>query len=123
MKWKLKPVQTWSAAESYAEVEWSDLGTCALEKTVQFIRVTGTATAEQAPDVIKAISNLRKVSDAFVLTNAVKIDGVSDMAELQVSMEEVKSFDVLAYLLDQLEEKQVAVVKELLEGEQIREAA
>jgi len=123
MKFTLTPVQTWDAAEGFAEIPWDELASTICADGVKFIRVVGEATAEQAPDVIKAIAGYRKVSEALVITNAVKIEGVSDMEELNVSMEDVKNFDVLAYLLENLDEDQAAVVKELLGAEDERKAA
>jgi predicted phosphohydrolase len=121
----LTPVTTWCAADSFAEVPWDDISSWLFSESIEFIRVVGAATAEQAPEVIKAIANLRKTSTALVVTNAVKIEGVSDMDELQVSMEDIKSFDVLAYLMENLDAEQGAVVKGLLAGGEasMREAA
>lgn len=104
-------VQTWAAAGNYVEVDWQDVG----EVDAQFIRVVGDAKAEQAADVIKAVSWLRQNNDAFVVSSAVKVDGAeafSDMAE--IGAEGVKSFDVLSAIYSELTEEEVECVKGLL---------
>jgi len=111
-RWNIEPVHTWAAADDFAEVEWGDLATFAY--TARFIRVIGKATAEQAPAVIEAIAKFRQASDAFVVSNAAQIEGVAEMADLPSSMEQLKAFDVLGYLYEQLDPEQAEVVKKLL---------
>lgn len=109
-------LQVWSAAENYAEVDWQELDNA---PALAFLRVVGKATAAQAADVVDRIANLRRNSDAFLIGNAVQVEGVAGMDELAgASFESVKSFDVLGSLLDQLDEREATVVKELM-----REAA
>jgi hypothetical protein len=108
------PICTWDANEYYQEVPWDEMLSTGVDQDPHFVRVCGRATSEQAPDVINAIAKYRQHSQAFVVSNAVKIEGVADMQELTVNMEQVRSFDVVSYLLDQLEPEQAAVVKELL---------
>lgn len=118
--WDIEQIETWSAAGSFREVDWDTLD----EPTgVQFIRVTGTATAEQGADVVQAIARFRGKSDAFVVSNAVKIEGITDMADLPSSFEAAKAFDVMGYLLEQLSEEQASVVKKLLAERPMMEAA
>ena len=63
-------------------------------------------------------------SQAFVVTNAVKIEGSAELSELPQSMESAKTFDVLAYLYENLSAEEAAVVRELLSvAEPMREAA
>lgn len=107
-------INTWSGWVEYADVAWDALGETAIVPGVKFVRISGQATSEQAGEVVKAIAAYRKTSDAFVVTNAVKVDGVTDMEALPQSMEEIKGFDVLGYLYENLEEPQVAAVKALL---------
>jgi metallophosphoesterase superfamily enzyme len=112
---RLTQVLTWSSVQEdggYAEVDWRDLaGTYP-----NFVRVAGDATAAQAADVINAIATFRQRSEAFVVTNAVRVDGVVALDELPQQFEAVKAFDVLAFIRGQLDERQVAVVEKLLEG-------
>jgi hypothetical protein len=58
---------------------------------------------------------LRQRSDAFVITNAVKIEGHSMSEEMaETSIESIKSFDILASILAELNEQEQEVVKGLL---------
>ena len=109
---RLSKIQTWSAAHNYDEVTW-DIGKIATK--AKFIRVVGTAKAEQASDVIARVSKLRSQSDAFIVSNAVEIEGVQDISEVMSSVEATKQFDVLKFLLEQLEPEQATVVKRLME--------
>jgi DNA repair exonuclease SbcCD nuclease subunit len=100
--------ETWQSAGAYLEVYWNSLED--LPANLQFIRVTGEATALQAADVIKSISKLRQKHSAFVITNAVRIEG----QEPVTTTETIKSFDVLAAIFENLNEEQQKCVKELL---------
>lgn len=104
-------VQTWDALGSFTKMDWRNL-----EPTVhQFIRVEGTATADEAQAVINAIATYRNQSKAFVITNAVKVEGSPDFDNLaEMSFDTVKSFDVLQSLLAELNEDEAKLVKELL---------
>lgn len=105
-------IETWDAAVCYAEVDWRELD----EGEHDFIRVTGSATSAEAEDVIDAIAKYRQGSDAFVITNAVKIEGMADVEGMAgFSLETVKSFDVMAALLAQLEPEEAAVIQEVMQ--------
>lgn len=106
-------IETWQQAGNFAEVDWRDLGSFIWEH--KFVRVTGSADAEEAAEVIKAIANFRKVSSAFVVTNAVKIAQLVDVDGLEVSAEDVRNVDVISMLLESLTEEQAAVVRQLME--------
>jgi hypothetical protein len=119
----LTQVETWSADADFAQVDWRELAM--FDGAQRFIRVVGEASAEEAPQVIDAISTFRKGSSAFVVTNAVAVAGVREMDDLPATVENIKAFDVLGFLFEQLEPAQVEVVKKLLADapEQLREAA
>lgn len=105
-------VPTWDHLGNYIETNWRDLGDL---DGYQFIRVTGEATALEAADVIKTVSKLRQRSEAFVITNAVKIEGHAMSEEMtEASIESIKSFDILASILAELDEREQEVVKGLL---------
>lgn len=110
----LTEIETWAAAGSFHEIDWRTLNGEILAVEPQFIRVTGEASAAEAASVISAVSRLRQKSTAFVVTNAVKIEGIEDMAEIEVAASEMRALDVLAFLYEQLEPEQVRVLKELL---------
>lgn len=104
-------VQTWKALERYVEVDWREPNVDGAD----FIRVVGDATALEAADVIKAVSRMRQTSDAFVISQSVKIEGqemISDMADQ--SSEDIRAFDVLSAIFAELSGDEITVVKELL---------
>lgn len=104
-------VQTWAAAGYFTKADWRNLE----DTPHQFIRVEGTASAGEAQDVINTIAAFRNASKAFVITNAVKVEGSPDFDNLtESSFEAVKSFDVLAALLDELSPQEATLVKDLL---------
>jgi len=97
--------QVWSADSpaGLARVDWRRLDT--YDDLQAFVRVEGTATAEEATNAISAISRFRSRSAAFVVTNAVTIDGVStDEEAIRASLSEAKGFDVIEALLGLLDE-------------------
>lgn len=106
-------IETWKQDGNFVEVDWRDLGNFTGEH--KFIRVTGKADAEEAADVIKAIATFRKGSQAFVVTNAVKIAQLVDVDGLEVTAEDVRNVDVVSMLLESLTEEQAAVVRQLME--------
>ena len=110
-------IPTWSRTDKvggYAEIDWECLGK-EVDITQGFVRVTGSATAAQSADVIKAISKYRQASNHFVITNAVRIDGLQDMESLAESVEDIRSVNVIDLLLAELSEEQQVVVRKLLE--------
>lgn len=112
---ELRPV--WEAAGSFAKVDWRDLGSA--PAGAQFIRVEGDASAVEASSVVSAISKLRNTHNAFVITNAVKIEGRSLESSLETKgQESVQNFSIMDALKRRLSEAQWAVVTELLEGEE-----
>lgn len=103
-------VGTWTAEGSFSEQDWRDLK----DDGSQFIRVVGEAAANEAADVVSAVSRFRSKSKALVITNAVQVAGVEDAAQIQVSLEEIKAFNVLTALLECLEPAEQEVIKSLL---------
>lgn len=108
-------IQTWGPGYEggYTEIDWRDLdqadtGTCG------FVRITGEATFEEAGEVVAAVARLRQQSEAFVITNAVKIGGAGDDLELAENAEVAQKLDVVNLLLSVLDEKEAARVKEVL---------
>lgn len=101
----------WEAARDFAEQDWRNL-----ENGPRFVRVVGEASAQQASDVVAAIARFRAATDAFVVTNAVQIAGLSDGDQLSSSLEQITSFSVLEALLEILTPAEGATVKKLLEG-------
>ena len=104
--------KSWSAHESYTEVDWKDLK---IPDHYKFIRVIGEASAAESAEVIKAVSKLRQSHSAYVITNAVKIEGCDLSNELAGSIEDIKVFDVVGAIMSELTEQEQNVVKGLLQ--------
>lgn len=103
-------VCTWDANGSYIEANWRDLTNI---DGYNFIRVVGNATALEAAAVIKSVSQLRQRSDAYVITNSVKVEG-QDMTMNTESIESIKAFDVMGAIYAELNEREIETVKELM---------
>lgn len=106
-------VPSWYAKDTFAQVDWQELASFSGKH--RFIRVSGEAQPEQAADVVNAISKFRNKSDAFVVTNAVKVMTADGQMEFAESAEQVKAFDVLSALLEMLTDEEVAVVQSVME--------
>lgn len=117
----IEKIETWSADQEpdgwFAEVDWRELRNTT-ETGRGFIRVTGTATAIEAADVIKEISWFRQRSQSYVITHAVKIEKPEGMEDLPDSLEDIKAVDVMELLYGMLEPEQVAALKKLRGGGQ-----
>ena len=113
---KLSFIQTWSRDDKvgyFREVDWREVAGFIHEPS-GFIRVCGTATGEEAADVVKAVSTLRQKSAAFVVTNAVQVAVAAGLEDIATSVEDVRSVNVIDLLLETLNPDQQRAVKELL---------
>ena len=108
--YETKQIETWSAERSYKEVDWRHLVEL---DGFEFIRVAGEASAQEAAEVIKALSSLRQRSSAYVITNAVKIEGQTSF-NAEEGLEEVRGFDVMAAIYEHLTPEETETVKGLL---------
>lgn len=107
-------VQTWSCNDEvggFTEVDWQDLQGC---KANGFVRVKGEANAAQAAEVIKSISRFRQASPAFVITNAVKVEGSGTDESFAESVEDIRAVNVIEMLIETLGAEQAACVRKLL---------
>jgi DNA repair exonuclease SbcCD nuclease subunit len=96
----------------FTRVDWRNLDT---DPDYQFIRVEGTATAEEAAEVVDAVARFRAKSQAYVVTNAVRVEGVAAFDALaEMSLEQITAFNVLDALCETLTPEESAVVMELL---------
>jgi Calcineurin-like phosphoesterase len=112
-------IPTWSVKDPvgwFQEIDWRALDTA--KEGQGFIRVTGAATSDEAQQVIKALSTLRQSSEAFVITNAVKVESHDNLNEIEASIEEIRSVNVIDLLMGMLDEDQAAVIRNLLKEEQ-----
>lgn len=103
--------QTWQAEGDYSEQDWRDLADAG-----RFIRVTGTATAAEAANVASVISRFRSSAKALVISNAVKIEGVDDQADLAMSHAEITAFNVRDALRELLTDDENKKIDKLLEA-------
>ncbi len=114
-------ISTWTPEDAdgwYAEVDWREL-TAVSEEGRGFIRVEGSALASEAADVIKAISAFRQKSQAFVVTNAVKVETLEGLEDAAASIEDVRSVNVLEMLKEMLDPAQRAAIEKLFEQEEV----
>lgn len=107
----LTPVPTWQAAGSFVKVPWQELA----DVEGQFVRVEGGAKASEAADVINAVSKFRNKSDAFIVANAVKIEGMPEAEDLPNTFEAARKFDVMDFVGKHLDEAEMKKVRELME--------
>ena len=92
-------------------MDWQQLE----DRDEKFVRITGDATTEQAAEVINAVARYRARSSAYVVSNAVRIEGIEGMEQLaEATFDNIHSFDVFAALLEVLSEDEAKVVKELM---------
>lgn len=114
----LNLIPTWSptdGAGGYVELDWQDLA-AAVVPGRGFVRVTGSATAAQSADVVRAISKFRQASNSFVVANAVKVEGVQNEETLAQSVEDIRAVNVMDILLGMLNEDQQTAIRKLLEA-------
>lgn len=104
-------VPCWEAEGSFARVQWDLWKEAAPD--AQFIRVEGDVSALDSAKAVAAISKLRAAHSAFVVTNALKIEG-RNVDEDRLTLEKVRSFNILAALLEKLGPKHAAKVQKLL---------
>lgn len=116
-------VPVWDAKQGFVQVDWRELDQ--LVQACSFIRVTGTAKAEEAARVVDSISSYRGKSSAFVITNAVAVEGQAGVEEAAAAtFESLTTFDVLEALLAELNEEESKVISDLMkEGENNANAA
>lgn len=89
--------------------DWQDL-----EDTGHiFVRVEGSATAEQASEVVTAINRFRKTSAALVITNAVKIVSEDSEVDFESTLSEVQGFNVMDALKSFLTAEELKIIESL----------
>jgi len=109
----LRKHRFWEAKDNYAELDWRSLPQ---DNPAKFIRVVGDAVNAEAAQVIDAIHRFRQKSNAFVITNAVKIEGIADIESLPEAFEASRKFDVMEFVYGQLNEAEAEVIRKITEG-------
>lgn len=108
----LTKVPTMDVSAEYAQCDWKEIQDA---PAVPFLRISGHAAASEAADVITAIAKLRSKSQSLIITNAVAVEGCSNMGALtETSLEAIQSFNVLGALLELLEPAERATIEEIL---------
>lgn len=106
---KLEPVKTWDAA-NYAELDWRNPE----PSEAQFVRFSGHCKPEEAADMADTIARYRQWSQAFVVTNAVKVGEDTEGNELALnSLEAISKFNVMEALRDHLAPEEFKVLENL----------
>lgn len=103
-------VLTWDAAQ-YAEVDWKFP-----EPTdAQFVRIVGHALPAEAAAMADFIANYRKSSNAFVVTNGVKVGEDTEVEALNLaSLEALQAFNVRNALKEYLTPEENAIIESLV---------
>jgi len=109
----LQKFECWKVGgdNGYQAIDWRDINQGATE--AKFIRVVGDAVNAEAAQVIDAIHRFRQKSNAFVITNAVKIEGIADIESLPSTFEAAKKFDVMEFVYGQLNEAEAEVIRKI----------
>jgi len=95
---ELKFHEVWNP-EAAVEIDWREtLSLESIPPDIDFVRVTGKATAEEAATVTDLVAKLRASISAYMITNSVKI-GDLDLGDLEDSSEtDLNTFDPMASL-------------------------
>ena len=109
----LQKFECWKVGgdNGYQAIDWRDLNQGATG--AKFIRVVGDAVNAEAAQVIDAIHRFRQKSNAFVITNAVKIEGIADIESLPEAFEASRKFDVMEFVYGQLNEAEAEVIRKI----------
>lgn len=107
-------VQTWDRND-YIEVDWRGLDS--IIQAARFIRVIGTATAEEAADVIDRVSKFRQNSQAFFITNSVQVGEINLGDIEEVTEAQLGAFDPLGALLELLPSEHATRLQEEMKHE------
>ena len=109
----------WQPEGDFAHIDWRSLATAeadGLVNTARFLRVTGTAKADEAAAVATTIARFRSTAKALVITNAVQIEGINDAEDIALSHEQITAFnvrDALRELLTDDENKKIDNLQEV----------
>ena len=106
---KPERLMTW-AKEGYEEIDWRNPA----PSTAQFIRFVGHCKSDEAAEMANVIAAYRRSSDAFVITNAVKVGEDTEGAELELaSLEAINKFNVMDALKEYLSVEDVNILESL----------
>lgn len=107
---RLLLVQCKEKSDYFADMDWRS-------ETVPdqpFIRISGQASSEEATKVVNAVGRVRKLSSAYVVSNAVQIMSDDGIAEaFSKSLEDVTTFKVREALFKLLLPQEIATIESL----------
>lgn len=111
---KIEAIPTWEREGSFIRVDWSELNLVSKEK---FIRVEGNIEQSQVDEVFSVIQRFRNKSDAYIITNAVKIEGMNalDEEEANISIEDIKTFDIMGEFLKLFTAEEQKTLEKIME--------
>ena len=109
---KHEMIETYRVADIYVELDWRDAADYAGD--AKFIRIKGEATSAQASEVVDAIHKFRQKSKAFVVGNAVKVDGIVEIDELPETFEAAARFNVMKFVYEQLDDVERPIIEKLV---------
>jgi metallophosphoesterase superfamily enzyme len=95
---------TWTSSGSFRECNPTDI------QEAEFVRVSGTCKQPEFGQIVRDIAAYRKISDAFVISNAVKVEAV----ERSISKEDVSKINILELLIKTIPEQFQGRVRECL---------
>lgn len=107
-----RKIIVFNVKDLFIRLDWQ--GLAEYQGDAKFIRVVGNAVSSEAGDCVTAIAKFRAVSDAFVISNAVKVEGIADNSDLPAEFEATKSFDVMEFINSNLDDAQRAAVVKLM---------
>jgi len=87
--------ETWNSID-FLNIDYSDLDSI-LCKT-NFVRINGECELVEFPEITRKIANMRKNSDAFIVSNNVKVRK-HDSVDVK---EEVSAFNVIELFMEQV---------------------
>lgn len=88
---ELTEICTWEQDDSY-----NDEGT--FRDHGEFINITGECELSEYPGIVESVADLRKLSDAFIVKNSVKVREF----EADTSAEEITRFNITEMLLEEI---------------------
>ena len=113
---ELERVVVNTVSDIYTEIDWHNLDQ---EQHGMFVRVNGEATAEEAGKATQAVSKFRKDYDAFIVTNAIEIEGMTCECDIEEATEEISNLNITEMLFDNLKDWQVTSIKKIQNDEKV----
>lgn len=93
--YELTPKKVWDASENFIELHYDELSGTDLTE-YSFIRVSGTCSVDEFPQISRDIAKLRDSSDAFVVKNNVTVE----TPEREVEAVNITTFNILETLME-----------------------